>query len=61
KEIFPNEVANFEMIIQNHTRKIRNYEINALVNSGSHNWTTSLDLKKIILEPGKSKSDGFCG
>ena len=55
KEIFPNEVACFEMIIQNHTRKIRNYEITALVDSESRNWTTSLDLKKITLEPGKSK------
>jgi hypothetical protein len=55
KEIFPNEVASFEMIIKNHTRKTRSYEITALVNSESHNWTTSLDLKKITLEPGKSK------
>jgi len=55
KEIFPNEVASFEMIIKNHTRKSRSYEITALVNSESSKWTTSLDLKKITLEPGKSK------
>jgi len=55
KEIFPNEVASFEMIIKNHTRKTRSYEITALVNSESPKWTTSLDLKKITLEPGKSK------
>ncbi len=55
KEIFPNEVASFEMIIKNHTRKTRSYELTALVNSESPKWTTSLDLKKITLEPGKSK------
>ena len=55
KEIFPNEVASFEMIIKNHTRKTRSYEITALVNSDSSKWTTSLDLKKITLEPGISK------
>jgi len=55
KEIFPNEVASFEMIIKNHTRKTRSYEITALVNSESPKWTTSLDLKNITLEPGKSK------
>ncbi|MCK5258988.1 MAG: hypothetical protein KAJ69_05650, partial [Thermoplasmatales archaeon] len=55
KEIFPNEVASFEMIIKNHTRKTRNYGITALVNSESPKWTTSLDLKKIALESGKSK------
>jgi len=55
KEIFPNEVASFEMIIKNHTRKTRSYEITSLLNSESPKWTTSLDLKKITLEPGKSK------
>jgi len=55
KEILPNEVASFEMIIQNHTRKMHSYEIAALLNSETHKWTTSLELKKITLEPGKSK------
>ena len=55
KEIFPNEVASFEMIIKNHTRKTRSYEITALINSESPKWTTSLDLEKITLEPDKSK------
>jgi len=55
KEIFPNEIASFKMMIQNHTKKTRSYEIVALVNSESHKWTTSLDLKKVTLEPGGSK------
>jgi len=55
KEIFPEGAASFEMIIQNHTRKTRSYEIATLINSESRKWTTSLDLKKITLEPGKSK------
>ena len=56
KEISPEEGARFEITIRNPTKKTYSYGLSTQMNSESSKWTTSLDLTRITLKPGQSKS-----
>jgi len=56
KEISPEENARFEITIKNVTKKTLNYNLSTQENLDSNKWDVSLDLKRIILDPGESKT-----
>ena len=56
KEISPEENARFEITVKNPTKKTQSYELSLKENLESSKWDTSLDLKRVMLEPGQSRT-----
>jgi len=56
KEISPEENARFEITVKNPTKKTQSYELSLKENLESYKWDASLDLKRVMLEPGQSKT-----
>jgi len=56
KEITTEENAKFEITIKNVTKKTQNYNLSPKEDLDSNKWDISLDLKRITLEPGQSKT-----
>ena len=56
KEIPPEENARFEITVKNPTKKTQSYELSLKENLESYKWDASLDLKRVMLEPGQSRT-----